>query len=429
MMWRFLYSVVFHLALPLILIRLWWRGSGNKEPGYRQHIGERFGLSNIAEGQQGVIWIHAVSVGEVRAALPLIGQLRAAYPSRNVLVTCMTPTGRRTARDLLSDDTLIGYLPYDLTWAMSRLIRRIQPMMLIVMETELWPNLLATCRAEHVPCFLANARLSEKSRSGYAKFAATRVLAGDALHCFTAIFAQSDQDAARLASLGARDVLVMGNIKFDLTLDAAAIARGQAWKSMVHHRPVILLASTRDDEEMMLTQAYLGITDWPQKPLLVIVPRHPSRFDAVATRLASDGFVVIRRSQFSDDNPAIFVGADIVLGNTMGEMQSYIAFCDIAIIGGSFQPLGGQNLIEAAAQGKPVIIGPSTFNFSDAVQQALAAQALIQVGDAKQAMAEAQTLLREQTTLQTMGENAERFAGAHRGATLRTVTAIAARIK
>jgi 3-deoxy-D-manno-octulosonic-acid transferase len=343
-------------------------------------------------------------------------------------VTCMTPTGRRTALDLLSDDIFIGYLPYDLTWCITRLIRRAKPAMLIIMETELWPNLLAACRTQRVPCFLANARLSEKSRMGYAKFAATRALARDALQAFSAIFAQSQADADRLTSLGAKDVLVMGNIKFDLTLDDAAIARGQAWKSRLHNRPVILLASTRDNEEAILTQAFLRITNWSQKPLLVIVPRHPSRFDDVSMRLENDGFAVVRRRSFNDDDPAqlaaTLANADVLLGDTMGEMQSYIALCDIAMIGGSFQPLGGQNLIEPAAQGKPVIVGPSVFNFSQAVADALAADAIEQVSDANAAMRAANSLFTNPERYQTISDNASKFSASHRGATARTVTVI-----
>jgi 3-deoxy-D-manno-octulosonic-acid transferase len=426
MIWRFLYSIIFHLALPLVLLRLWRRG--RSEPGYRQHIGERFGFSDIAKGQQGVVWIHAVSVGEVRAALPLIDKLRAAYPSHPMLLTCMTPTGRRTAHELLGNDICIGYLPYDLTWCVTRLIRRIKPAMLIIMETEVWPNLLATCRTHHVPCFLANARLSEKSRMGYAKFAATRAITRDALHTFNAIFAQSQADADRLASLGAKDVLVMGNIKFDLTLDDVAITRGQAWKAQLHNRPVILLASTRDNEEAMLMQAFLRVPSRPQKPLLVIVPRHPSRFDDVSMRLESDGFAVMRRRNFNDNDlsqlATTLANADVLLGDTMGEMQSYIALCDIAIIGGSFQPLGGQNLIEPAAQGKPVIVGPSVFNFGQAVADALAADAIEQVTDANAAMRAANSLLANPERYKTISDNASKFSASHRGATARTVAAI-----
>ena len=431
-MWRFLYNVVFHLCLPLILARLWLRGK--TERGYRQHIGERFGfgLGDIAQGRRGVVWIHAVSVGEVRAALPLIGQLRATFPSQKMLVTTMTPTGRRTARDLLTHDIAVAYLPYDLAWAMRRVMTRIAPTMLIIMETELWPNLIASARKHSVPTFLVNARLSEKSFHRYAKFAPIRSMTRAALQSLTMILAQSSTDAERfrtLGAIGAQQVDVTGNMKFDLTIDDDAVARGTYWRAALNHRPVILLASTRDNEEGMLAEQFKLVPDWPltgsQKPLLVVVPRHPSRFDDVCMRLENNNFAVIRRSQLPDDNLSeIFAHADVLLGDSMGEMQAYYAMCDVAIIGGSFQPLGGQNLIEAAALAKPIIIGPSTFNFSDAVARAKEANALNQVKDAKAAMLTAKMLLTDEAKLATMGENAKQFAATHRGATGRTMAVI-----
>lgn len=429
-MWRFLYSVVFHLALPLILARLWWRGK--TEAGYRQHIGERFGFGDITKGQRGVVWIHAVSVGEVRAALPLIGQLRATWPKRTILLTCMTPTGRRTARDLLAESILVAYLPYDLAWAMRRVMKRIQPAMLIIMETELWPNLIASARQLNVPSFLVNARLSEKSYQRYAKFMPIRAMARDALRSLTSVLAQSSNDAERFRAIGAEHVSITGNMKFDLTIDHEAVTRGATWRAALNGRAVILLASTRDNEELMLVEHFQHISDWSpdesNKPLLVIVPRHPSRFDDVCMRLENNNLAVMRRSQLRDSNLSeTFARADVLLGDSMGEMQAYYAMCDLAIIGGSFQPLGGQNLIEAAALAKPVIIGPSTFNFSDAVARAKEANALIQVRGAKDAMQTAKTLLTDKVKLAAMGENAQHFAAAHRGATQRAIAEIVAK--
>jgi 3-deoxy-D-manno-octulosonic-acid transferase len=429
-MWRFLYGIFFHLALPLILARLWWRGK--TEAGYRHHIGERFGFGDIAQGQRGVVWIHAVSVGEVRAALPLIGQLRAAWPKRAIFLTCMTPTGRRTARDLLAESILVAYLPYDLAWAMRRVMKRIKPAMLIIMETELWPNLIASARSLNVPSFLVNARLSEKSYQRYAKFMPIRSLARDALQSLTSVLAQSSNDAERFRAIGAQHVSITGNMKFDLTIDNEAVTRGVTWRAALNGRAVILLASTRDNEELMLVEQFQRITEWspdhPNKPLLVVVPRHPSRFDDVCMRLENNNLAVMRRSQLQDSKLSeTFARADVLLGDSMGEMQAYYAMCDLAIIGGSFQPLGGQNLIEAAALAKPVIIGPSTFNFSDAVARAKEANALIQVSDAKAAMKTAKTLLTDKIKLAAIGENAQHFAAAHRGATQRTIAEIVAK--
>jgi 3-deoxy-D-manno-octulosonic-acid transferase len=430
---RFGYTLLMHLVMPLILVRLWMRG--RTESGYRKHIGERFG----GRDQGGVsssapvdsIWVHAVSVGEVRAAVPLIAALRAQWPDAPVVLTCMTPTGRRAALDLFTSSVTVCYLPYDLPWALARFINRWRPMALVIMETELWPNLLAACAARRIPAFLANARLSEKSRTGYARFAFVRALARNAFGQFHTVIAQSEADARRLQSLGAARVVVSGNLKFDLAVDPEFVERGTTWRSAVttdakDGRPILLLASTREHEEMTLVNAYrrvfvdaggAGAKLARARPLLVIVPRHPSRFDDVASRIADTGLAIHRRSA----SRAPTADTDVWLGDSMGEMQAYYAMCDVAIVGGSFQPLGGHNLIEAAALGKPVIMGPSTFNFSEAVRLALATEAMISVTDADSAMVEAATLLASPERLKQMGENTRHFAHEHQGATTRTL--------
>jgi 3-deoxy-D-manno-octulosonic-acid transferase len=441
---RFGYTLLMHLATPLILLRLWLRG--RTESGYRNYIGERFGGRDQGGVSSSVpvdsIWIHAVSVGEVRAAVPLIAALRAQWPEAPVVLTCMTPTGRRTALDLFTSAITVCYLPYDLPWALSRFISRWHPMMLVIMETELWPNVLATCAKRRIPAFLANARLSEKSYRGYSRNTIVRALARDAFGRFHTVIAQSQADAQRLQSLGAARVVVTGNLKFDLALDLALIELGTSWRSAAtttatqQRRPILLLASTREHEEMALANAYQRVfhddvsdasTDAGTaakaartRPLLVIVPRHPSRFDNLASRVAAAGLTLGRRSAGS----ALTAETDVWLGDSMGEMQAYYAMCDVAIIGGSFQPLGGQNLIEAAALGKPVIMGPSTFNFADAVRLALAAEAMISVTDSDAAMLAAAELFASPERLSRMGENALHFAQAHRGATARTVEII-----
>lgn len=439
-MLRFGYTLLMHLAIPLILARLWVRG--RSESGYRKHIGERFGgndQGNVSVGPTtNSIWVHAVSVGEVRAAVPLIAALRAQWPDAPVVLTCMTPTGRRTALVLFTSAVTVCYLPYDLPWALRRFINRWRPMLLVIMETELWPNVLAACARRRIPAFLANARLSEKSRAGYARYALVRALAREAFGRFHTVIAQSDEDARRLQSLGAALVVVAGNLKFDLALDPALIAIGTTWRSAATNTAtqercsILLLASTREHEEMMLVNAFRRVfldatartvaaakVARPQ-PLLVIVPRHPSRFDDVASRIADTGLSLHRRSV----RRAPTADTDVWLGDSMGEMQAYYAMCDVAIIGGSFQPLGGQNLIEAAALGKPVIMGPSTFNFADAVGRALSAEAMIRVADADAAMVEAARLFASPERLREMGENALLFAQAHRGATTRTMEII-----
>ncbi len=437
-MWRLIYTLLFQLAIPAVLIRLWWRGK--VERGYRHHIDERFGLAGDAAPKKNAVWIHAVSVGEVRAALPLVSLLGRVFPDSPILITCMTPTGRRTAQELFARNIDVRYMPYDLPWFLQRFVARIKPKVLIVMETELWPNLLAVCRQRHIPAFLVNARLSEKSQRGYLKFAPVRALAREALQSFAAVLAQSDIDAGRLAALGAKNVEVTGNMKFDLTLDSDAVARGIGWRNKLAGRNVILLASTRDNEEIALASAFKRVSDWPVRsiaghidshhgrPLLVIVPRHPTRFDPVADLLQNAGFTVLRRSALTDDDgpglAATFARADVLLGDSMGEMQSYVSMCDVAIIGGSFQPLGGQNLIEAAAIGKPIIMGPSSFNFNEVVKLATDANAMRTVANVAEAMSMARLLLGDADLMGKMGENARLFAASHGGATDRTAFAI-----
>ncbi len=441
-MLRLVYSLLFHLAVPVVLVRLWLRG--RKEHGYRQHIGERFGLpgdtapqsAGRSRHQPQPIWLHAVSVGEVRAAAPLIDKLRIAFVGHPILLTCMTPTGRRTARGLLADEVDVVYLPYDLPWALALFMARHQPRMLIVMETELWPNLLAACRQRQVPAFLVNARMSQKSQQGYLRFAPVRALARQAMQSFSAVLAQSADDAVRLSSLGAATVEITGNVKFDQALDEAAINQGLAWRKRLDGRKVILLASTRDHEELPLLAAFRNVTDWPaadhaRRPLLVVVPRHPTRFDVVFAQAQETGLLIMRRSQMEDAGSAgdPMRLADVWLGDSMGEMQAYYAMCDVAIIGGSFEPLGGQNLIEAAALAKPVIMGPSTFNFNEAVQLAGNANAMFNVANPAEAMTTARRLLADNELLATMGANALGFATAHGGATDRSIAVIQSRLK
>lgn len=427
-MLRFAYTLLLHLAIPLILLRLWMRG--RTESGYRKHIVERFGGTAQDGGTIGSpvkrIWIHAVSVGEVRASAPLIAALRAHWPDAQVVLTCMTPTGRRTASDLFGSSVTVCYLPYDLPWAISRFIRRWQPKVLVIMETELWPNLLAACTSHHISAFLANARLSEKSYLGYAAYAPLCALTKQAFAQFHTVMAQSEADAVRLRHLGSNNTVVTGNVKFDVGVLPALVAQGVEWRAPFTStgRRVILVASTREHEEAALLDAFLRqfveFAQHGRRPLLVVVPRHPSRFDDVASRIAARRLSLARRSQVTPPPADI----DVWLGDSMGELQAYYAMSDLAIIGGSFQPLGGHNLIEAAALGKPAIMGPSIFNFAEAVRLALEANAMISVADADAAMVEAAKLFASPERLKQMGENALRFAQAHRGATSRTMEII-----
>ncbi len=422
---RLVYSALFVLALPLVLLRLWWRG--RRESGYRAHIGERFGYFKQPRAHD-TIWLHAVSVGETRAAVPLLRALRDRFPAAPMLLTCMTPTGRATAQSLFGADPgiVISYLPYDLPWLTRRLLRHFDPRMLVIMETEIWFNLVHACNQGKVPVLLVNARLSERSLAGYQRFAPIRGLVGQALASMALVAAQSGADAERLAALGAREVAATGNMKFDMPLDPQRVRTGSDWRTgLAGKRRVLLLAATREGEEALLLAAYSRNFDEQSRRdvLLVLVPRHPQRFDDAFRIATSTGFRVARRSVTTT-----LADIDVWLGDSMGEMAAYYAMCDVAIIGGSFAPLGGQNLIEAAAQGKPTIMGPHVFNFSDAVALAREAGALLQVDDVDAAMRAARDLLKDDAARSRMSAAALGFAGAHRGATEKTAGLIAVAI-
>lgn len=393
---RFLYTLALHVALPFALLRLWWRG--RREPGYRESLGERFGHYTTDRPER-LIWLHAVSVGEARAAQPLVRGLAAAFPDHRLLMTCTTAAGRDTIRQVYGESVLAAYLPYDVPWAVQRFLEYFRPRLAILMETEVWPNLIAACDGNGVPLLLANARLSEHSAAGYRRWES---LARPAFAAFRAVCAQSTADAERLRALGASNVEVTGSLKFDVEPDEAKVAAGREWRRELG-RDVLLLASTREGEEELL----LG--NKTPNALIVVVPRHPRRFDEVAQWAQS------RRSQ----QPRPAPGDRVHLGDTMGEMNFYYGACDVAVIGGSFAPLGGQNLIEALAVGAPVIVGPHMFNFSEATELALKAGAAVQVGDAAAAMRMAEQLIGDAGRRRTMSEAGKGLCAAHRGATAR----------
>ena len=421
---RLFYSVMWWLALPLVLARLWLRG--RKEPGYRQHWGERLGLYRRidASGRAAapVLWVHAVSVGETRAAEPLVDALLADYPQSRIILTHMTPTGRATGKALFAkhgDRLLQSYLPYDTGSMVSRFIRHFRPQVCILMESEVWPNLIAVCGAKGVPVVLANARLSERSLRK-----ATRLgsLMQNAARGISLVAAQTEADAERIRSLGVPRVEVTGSIKFDVVVPDTALAIGAALRAAIGERPVLLCASTREGEEELILQAYVSARSaLPAETLLLIVPRHPQRFDEVEKMIATRGLTVARRSQLALDGSAMPHSVEVLLGDSMGEMFAYYSACDVAFVGGSLMPLGGQNLIEPAALGKPVLIGQHTFNFELVTEDALAAGGAQRITDAADLMSTAARLLSNSTQRATMGDNALAFANQHRGATRRTL--------
>ncbi|MEW5967993.1 MAG: lipid IV(A) 3-deoxy-D-manno-octulosonic acid transferase [Pseudomonadota bacterium] len=403
-----LYKLALLVAAPLIPLRLLWRG--RRERGYLEHWGERLALGPAPVS--GALWIHAVSVGEMRAAQPLIAALREAHPDAPVLLTCMTPTGRATAEALYGSFARIVYLPYDYAWLMRRFMRRAQPRLGVLMETELWPNLVHAAARRGVPLALANARLSGRSARGYARLPA---LTRASLRKIDLVAAQTEADAARLLKLGAAPVHVTGNLKFDIAPPAAQLERGAAWRVQWGPRPVLLAASTREGEEAPLLRAFAD-TAAPEV-LLVLVPRHPQRFGEAAGLIESAGLKYQRRSTL--DGQALQSDTRVLLGDSLGELFAYYAACDVAFVGGSLAPLGGQNLIEAASVGKPILVGPHTFNFEAATRDAIDAGAALRVDDADALLAASLKLLSDAPARTRMGEAGRDFAAQHRGAAAR----------
>ncbi len=406
---RAAYNALLHALLPLLPLRLWWRG--RREPLYRTDVGQRFGRYG-ARPDGPVIWLHAVSLGETRAAQPLVRALRERYPDHRLLLTHMTATGRAAARELYPD-ALVAFLPYDYPWAVARFLDHFRPRLGVLMETEIWFNLVRGARARGIPMLLANARLSEKSARGYRRAGA---LIEEALGALD-VGAQTEGDAARLRALGARSVTVTGNLKFDISPPADVAVRAGSLRSLYGGRPVFLAGSTRDGEEALLLDA---LAARPLDALAVIVPRHPQRFDEVAALIAKRGLACVRRSENRPAPP----DCRVMLGDSMGEMSAYYASCDVALIGGSLLEYGAQNLIEAAAVGAPILIGPSSFNFAEATALAIEAGAAARVADAPDAVARAEALLRDAEARARMREAGLRFSAAHTGATRRTMALV-----
>lgn len=432
-MLRALYSGAFTLAQPLLLGRLAWRA--RRQPEYRQHVGERWGhypaLAAELAGRP-LLWVHAVSVGETRAAVPLVDALLAAHPQHVLLLTHMTPTGRATGSELVARHPgriVQAYLPYDLPGACRRFFAHFRPERGLIMETEIWPNLCAAAAAQGVPLALVNARLSARSAAGYARVSG---LIAPALASLAVIAAQTEADAERLRQLGARRVVVCGNLKFDVSPAPGKLALGAQWKKLFvdvegRQRPLLLAASTRDGEEALILDAisragFFAAADGKPAPLLILVPRHPQRFEEVGALVRERGLSLARRSEL--DAASAMPPVQVWLGDSMGEMVAYYAAADLALIGGSLLPFGAQNLIEAAACGCPTLIGPHSFNFAQATADAIAAGAARRVADADDAVREMRALLADAQALDEMRACALAFSRAHRGATERTLAAV-----
>jgi 3-deoxy-D-manno-octulosonic-acid transferase len=412
LIWRSAYSAVLWLALPLVLVKLWWRG--RSEQGYRVAIGERFGLYRgfhppaANAPARPLVWIHAVSLGETRALQPLFSRLQERLPGHDFLVTAMTATGREAASQLFGASAQVAWLPYDYGFSVRRFLARFRPRVGILMETEVWFNLVRECGRAHVPLLLANARLSEKSARGYE---VVSPLARTAFAALDAVAAQTQSDARRLLALGARRVEVTGNLKFDVKPRVELDALAQQFRLGYGNRKVLLAASTREGEEELILDALEQAAHFPE--LVVIVPRHPQRFAEVERLLAKRGHRYALRSARMEIRP----DCAFVVGDSVGEMHAYYAASDVAFVGGSLLALGGQNLIEACAAGVPVLFGPYMYNFEEAAKAALEAGAARLVVDAFSLVREATSLLGDDESRKRMGNAGLRFCAEHRGAT------------
>ncbi len=408
---RLIYRALLWLALPFIPLRLLLRGF--KERGYWRNVPERFGYCRPMSGRP--VWIHAVSVGEARAAAPLVERYLAQSPAPPVLITCMTPAGRATLEQSFGDKVSVCYLPYDYPSMVRRFLGRMGPRQGLIMETELWPHLVREAGRAGVSLFLVNARLSKQSASDYQRMAK---LTHSVLQGFAGVAAQTREDAGRLRELGAANVVVTGNLKFDLEPPADQLELGMVMRQLAGARPVWLAASTRVGEEKLILDAFCKTA--AANVLLVLVPRHPQRFDEVAGLARERGLSLQRRSE----NAAVQAGTRVWLGDSLGEMFAYYAMADCALIGGSLLPYGGQNLIEACAVGCPALLGPHTENFKQAAEDAISRGAALRVANAGEWAAQAALLMQDGPARQRMGEAGRVFAAAHGGAAQRTWTSL-----
>jgi len=419
---RFTYNLLFTLILPLIVLRLLWRSL--KAPAYARRWAERFGVVTLSPVQQALrgqwLWVHAVSVGESIAAAPLIRKLRSEHPGIPVVVTTMTPTGSERVRDMFGDDVCHVYAPYDHPWAVQNFLSRFQPRLLVIMETELWPNIIHYTKQSGGRVIVANARLSEKSARGYEKFPA---LGKPMLQQIDCIAAQARNDAERFVRLGvaAQQLQITGSIKFEIELPDALAERQRALQALLEgDRPVLIAASTREGEEEKVLDAYTLCLAQVPGLLLLLVPRHPERFKAVAKLCADRGLTVVRRSEGLSATPLTHV----FLGDSMGEMLTYFSVADIAFVGGSLVNTGCHNVLEPAAMGLPVFVGPSQFNFQTICEQLEEAGALQTVADENALAKAVVAACRDPVLRERMGHAGRALIAENRGALGRTYAVV-----
>ena len=405
---RRLYTLLLYLSLPLVLGRLWWRGI--KAPAYRQRWAERLGRF-VPPVRSGGVWVHAVSVGEAQAVAPLIRRLLDERPDLPVIVTTTTPTGSARVRALFGDEVFHVYLPYDLPLALNGFLERVRPQLLVMVETEIWPNLLAACEARGIRTLLANGRLSERSARGYRRLGA---LAREAFATIDRVAAQARPDAERFVAAGvpAERVTVTGSLKFDMPVPASVIEQAQVMRRQWGDRPAWVAASTHEGEDALMLEAHRIVRQQSPQALLVLVPRHPERFDSVAALCEREGMALARRSAGEVPGP----DTAVFLGDTMGELPVFLGAADSAFIGGSLVPVGGHNMLEASAQGVPVAFGPHVFNFATISRLLLDEGAAEQVMDSAELARLLVRWLGDASARSEVGERGRRVVDANRGA-------------
>jgi len=409
---RQLYTCVYLLILPLMFARLWWRARQN--PAYRLRWAERLGRYQSPPLQQASIVFHAVSVGEVHAAVPLIEQVLRSYPATPVVVTTTTPTGSARVQQLFGDRVHHVYLPYDLPSAVNRFLRHFRPALLVLLETELWPNLLQACSEQQCPVLLVNARLSPKSLASYKCIAA---LTRQMLQQLSRVAAQAQADGDRFVTLGlAPDKLqISGSLKFDMTLRHDKIAAARAARAQWPARPVWIAASTREGEDALVLQAFRQALQVLPSLLLVLVPRHPERFGTATEQAAAAGLRVVRQTSGS----TVAADTQVLIGDTLGDMHFYYSLADLAFVGGSLVNTGCQNIIEAAALGLPVVTGPSLFNFQAASDDLREAGGMLVVSDPAALGYALVELMQDAARRQRMASQAQAVVASNLGATTR----------
>ena len=414
---RYLYTLAMYLVTPLIVLRLLTRGM--RYGNYHQRWPERFGIFR-APDLRGSIWVHAVSVGEVNAAEPLVKALREDYPNAPLVVTTVTPTGSARVHQLFGDSVFHVYLPYDLPFSVHRFLKQTRPRLALIVETEIWPNLYFGCFKRGIPLMIVNARLSDRSLRGYAPL---RALLGSALRCVRHIAAQSRTDAARYRLLGADPALVTvsGNLKFDMPVPYGAVDKGECLREQWGRlRPVWIAASTHEGEELAVLECHLEVLKRLPDALLLIAPRHPERFRQVEHSVHNFGFSMATRS--ADREPG--QSHQVFVIDTMGELMPFYAASDVAFVGGSLVPIGGHNVLEPAALAKPVLVGPHTFNFEEITLTLIRGGGASRVMRNEQLCTEVIGLLQDHPKREQMGKQARVVFDSERGAVRRVMELI-----